>query len=149
MTDKRIAKRPPDSLFQLVTDRWTEPFWDAAREKRLVCAQCSDCGHKRMPPTPFCPTCRSQRIDWIELPGSGVVYAYTIVERGTLPGMEDCLPYVPAVIEPDGGGGTRLISNIVDSPVADIAVGVRVDIVFDTLAKGAVVPRFRLLGFGK
>ena len=72
----------------------------------------------------------------------GEVYSYTVVERAILPGMTDCLPYVPAVITLEGGGGVRLISNVVDVELADLAIGMKVMVVWDDLAEGVAVPRF-------
>lgn len=140
----RIAQRPPDSLFTLVMDRWTQPYWDAAAQGRLVAARCGACGHFRMPPTPFCPHCRSQEIDWVELPGTGTIHSYTVVERAILPELADCIPYVPAVVEPDGAHPIRIITNIVDSAVEDIVGGARVSVLFDPVAGGAI-PRFRIV----
>ena len=97
-----------------------------------------------MPPTPFCPECRSQEISWVELSGQGTVYSYTVVSRAIFNGMEDCLPYVPAVVELADAGGVRLITNIVDAPIDAIAVDAPVTVVFDDLATGTSIPRFRL-----
>ena len=137
-----IAKRPPPELFKLATNAWTKPFWDAAARHSLVVAQCSVCGACRMPPTPFCPACQSQQIDWRTLSGLGEVYSYTVVERAILPGMTDYLPYVSAVITLEGGGGVRLISNVVDVELADLAIGMKVMVAWDDLAEGVAVPRF-------
>ena len=137
-----IAKRPPPELFKLATNAWTKPFWDAAARHSLVVAQCSGCGACRMPPTPFCPACQSQQINWRTLSGLGEVYSYTVVERAILPGMTDYLPYVPAVITLEGGGGVRLISNVVDVELADLAIGMKVMVVWDDLGEGVAVPRF-------
>jgi uncharacterized OB-fold protein len=138
-----LAKRPPPDLFKLATNAWTQPFWDAAAQHRLVVAQCGTCGTCRMPPTPFCPACQSQQIDWKTLSGLGEIYTYTIVDRAILPGMADHLPYVPAVITLEGGGGVRLISNVVDVALAELAIGMPVQVVWDDLREGVAVPRFR------
>ena len=138
-----LAKRPPPDLFKLATNAWTQPFWDAAAQHRLVVAQCGTCGTCRMPPTPFCPACQSQQIDWKTLTGLGEIYTYTIVDRAILPGMADHLPYVPAVITLEGGGGVRLISNVVDAELAELAIGMPVQVVWDDLREGVAVPRFR------
>lgn len=142
----RIAKRPPDALVRVVTDQWTAPFWSAAAQDRLTCAQCGDCGRFRMPPSPFCPHCRSQAVDWPTLPGTGRIFSFTIVERAVLPGTEDTIPYVPAVIDLDGAAPARIISNIVDSDVDAIRIGGRVRAVFDHLEEGVALPRFTLAG---
>jgi uncharacterized OB-fold protein len=139
-----LAKRPPPELFKLSTNHWTQPFWDATARHELVAAQCTDCGSFRLPPTPFCPCCQSQRITWTVLSGHGTVYSYTIVERAIFAGMDAHLPYVPAVIALEGAGGARLISNVVDVEVADLHVGMAVQVVWDDVSdQGVAVPRFR------
>lgn len=138
-----IARRPPPDLFKLAVNSWTQPFWEATKEHRLLLARCADCAHARMPPTPFCPRCQSQRIVWSALSGLGTVYSYTVVNRAILPDMDAYLPYVPAVITLDGADGVRLISNVVDVEVQAIAVGMRVQVVWDDApSQGVAVPRF-------
>ena len=97
-----VSKRPPQGLFDMVTNLWTRPFWEAAAQQRLVAPRCGACGAFRMPPTPFCPACRSQAVDWVRLSGRGRIFSYTVVSRAIFAGMEQALPYVPAVIELDG-----------------------------------------------
>ncbi len=139
-----IALAPPDALFTLVTDRWTKPFWDAARAHQLVAPRCAACARFRMPPTPFCPHCLSQEVEWPTLSGNGVVFSYTVVTRAIVPEMAGSLPYVPALIDLDDAPGARLISNIVGVPVSAIAVGARVRVMFDDRGDGISVPRFTL-----
>ena len=42
-----------------VADIFMDPFWAAAREKRLAMPACDDCGHVHFPPGPVCPKCLS------------------------------------------------------------------------------------------
>ena len=66
-----------------------------------------------------------------------------MVERAILAGMEAHLPYVPAVVELEGAGGARLISNVVDVEVADMRIGMAVQVVWDDVPDiGVAVPRF-------
>jgi uncharacterized OB-fold protein len=136
-----MAKRPPDCLFRMSTDRFTQPFWDAAAGHRLTACKCGQCGHYRMPPTPFCPQCHSQRVVWEPLSGRGAVFSYTVVTHAILPEMQSHLPYVPAVISLEGADRIRLISNVVDVPVASVVVGMQVAVVWDAV-NGVIVPRF-------
>lgn len=136
-----VARRPPADFFTLVTDRFTAPFWEAARAERLVVARCGACGRQRLPPTPFCPQCRSQALEWDTISGCGTVFSYTIVWRAILPQMQGSIPYAPAVIDLDGAPGCRLVTNVVDVPVDRIAVGMRVRVVWDSV-NGVTVPRF-------
>lgn len=139
-----IAKSPAEELFSLTTDQWTKPWWDAAKERRLTAARCASCGHFRMPPTPFCPHCRSQEIEWPTLTGRGILFSFTIVARAILAEMESCIPYVPALVDFEDAPGARLITNIIDTPIDRIVVGAPVEVVYVERADGVVVPRFRV-----
>jgi uncharacterized OB-fold protein len=99
-----------------------------------------------MPPTAFCPNCRSQEVRWPELSGRGVIYSFTVVERAVIPSMAAHLPYVPAVIELPDAGGVRLISNVVGVPIGDIRIGAEVEAVWDDRADGVSLVRFALAG---
>ena len=139
-----IAKYPPVIKHEVVTDRWTEPFWANAREGRLVIAACGACGTMRMPPGPYCPVCLSQEIEWKTLSGRGTIYSYTVVRRSIISGMEDSIPYVPAVVTLDGADGNRLVSAMVESAIEDIRIDAPVEIVWSTGAGKQPVPYFRL-----
>src|ERR1700680_3816884 len=93
---------PPQSLVGLHPDAWTEPFWLAAAEHRLTCAQCGACGAVGMPSSAFLRRCRSQEVTWIELSGRGTVFSFTIARHALTPELEGHLPYVVAVIDVDG-----------------------------------------------
>ena len=140
-----IAKSPAEELFQLTTDQWTKPWWDAAKARRLTAACCGNCRKFRMPPTPFCPHCRSQELEWPTLSGRGTLFSFTIVNRAIIPEMESCLPYVPALVDLEGAPGARLITNIVQTPIDRIAIGAPVEVVFDERRDGVVVPRFKVV----
>lgn len=140
-----IAKYPPAISQEVVTDRWTEPFWAHAREGRLVIATCGACRTMRMPPGPYCPVCRSQDIEWRTLSGQGTVYSYTVVRRSIIAGMEDSIPYVPAVVTLEGANGNRLVSAVVKSPIEDIRIDAPVALVWSNGPGGQPVPYFRLL----
>lgn len=116
---------PPPPTRPIASDVWTAPFWLALSERRLVVAQCGACGTTRMPPTPFCPVCLSQTIHWPTLSGGATLYSYSVVTRAVVPGMDEYLPYAPAVVELDGGGGARLISNVAACTLDALHVGMR------------------------
>jgi uncharacterized OB-fold protein len=140
------ASRPPGalpaSLAEIHADQWSAPFWAAAREHRLVCARCASCGTFRMPPSPFCPVCRSQGLEWVDLPGTGTVYTFTVVRHAVLPIVREHVPYVIAVVELDGAPGARLLGNVVGLVPEEISVGLTVRVVWDDTEGGATIPRF-------
>jgi hypothetical protein len=141
-----LAKKPPAALAALHANPWTEPFWRAAAEHRLVAPRCADCGTFRMPPSAFCHACQSQRIDWLPLAGRGTVYSYTIVRRALIPLLEGSIPHVIAVIELAGAPGARLVSNVIDVAPERVAVGMAVEVAWDDVREGVAIPRFRAVG---
>jgi uncharacterized OB-fold protein len=136
-------RTPPDELITIRPDKWTEPFWAAASEHRLICARCSRCETYRMPPGPFCPRCRSQEIEWQELCGRGTVFTYTVVHHPVLPALRDHLPYAVAAVRLPDAGGVRLLGNVVGIDSEDLTVGLDVYIDWADIRPGVTVPRFR------
>jgi uncharacterized protein len=124
-------------------DESTQPFWTAALEGRLVAPECSSCGTFVLPPQPRCFNCQNDTFDWVELPGTGTIYSFTVVRHPLAPQLADVVRYVSGVIELDGtqGAGARMIGNIVDCDPEQVAVGDKVRVVFDKLSDTFAVPR--------
>jgi uncharacterized OB-fold protein len=125
-----------------VPDGDTKPYWDAAKQHRLVIQRCDACDHAIFYPRSICPECMSDRISWIEASGSGTIYSYTVVHRAPAQFADDA-PYVVALI--DLTEGVRLMSNVVGSPPADVHIGARVSVVFDDVTPDVTLPKFRLV----
>jgi uncharacterized OB-fold protein len=134
----------PMALPDPFADADTQPFWDAALEGRLVAPRCTSCGTFRMPPGPFCFACQHQAVEWVELPGTGSIYAFTVVRHPLRPDLRDVVPYVSAVVELDGtqGAGARMLANVVDCDTETVAIGDRVRIHWDRVSDTFAVPRF-------
>jgi uncharacterized protein len=136
-------KQPPAELIHLTPDVWTQPFWDAAAEHRLVVPRCTSCGTFRLPPSPFCWHCQTQDVDWVEQPGRGTVYSFTIVWHPLLPDLADSVPYVPAVVELPDTDHCRLVGAMVDVELADVRIGMDVELVWRDVREGTSVPTWR------
>jgi uncharacterized OB-fold protein len=141
MTDTK-ARALPGEFISITTDTCTEPFWQAAKEQRLVAPRCGDCGTFRMPPRPYCPECQSQTVDWVQLPGTATVYSFAICTRGPYPGTEDYL-YIPAVLDLDDAPGARLVTNVIDVRADDVHIGMKVSVEWNPIKDGWVLPIFR------
>ena len=126
-------------------DEMTRPFWDAAREDRLVVPRCNACGTFRLPPLPLCYECQSEGVEWVELAGTGTVYGFTVVRHPLGPDLAMVCPYVSGIVELDGtqGEGARMLANIIDCEPSEITIGTKVQIVFDHINDEMSVPRFR------
>ncbi len=133
----------PDDLPTPAVSRETLAWWQAAAEHRLLVQRCADCGQTRMPPGPLCPACRSFNRTWQEVSGRGSIYTYTVVHRAYVPSLADKVPYVVIVVELEGSGGTRFMSNLVGVDPRTAHVGMAVELVWEDVAPGLALPRFR------
>lgn len=143
MTDRPISAALPAESVTIAVDRFTEPFWEAARAGSLVAAQCAQCEKFRMPPTPFCPGCGSMEIHWAELSGTATVFSFTVVTHHPAVGP---ILMIPAVLDLDGAPGARLVSPIVGVDPADVHIGMAVTVEFVPIAGGWQLPVFTSLG---
>jgi uncharacterized OB-fold protein len=136
----------PSMLQDPFADETTQPFWDAATEGRLIAPRCTVCGTVVLPPQPFCFACQSQAFEWIDLPGTGTIYTFTVVRHPLAPHLADVVPYVSGVIELDGtqGAGARLMLNITDADPDAVKIGDKVLIWFDQVSETLPLPRARM-----
>jgi len=113
-------------------------FWAAAAEGRLAIPECDDCGIRFFVPEPACPGCLSRSWHYAPSAGTGTVYAVTVVHRVPGPGFE--VPFALAVIDLDDGA--TLLSHVVDCPVDDVVIGLRVRADFRRLTDEITLPYF-------
>jgi uncharacterized OB-fold protein len=135
----------PSVLRDTGADDSTRPFWEAAAEERLVAPRCTNCGTFRLPPPPICFVCQHREVEWVELPGTGTVYSFTVVRHPLARMLNEVVPYASGIIELDGtqGAGARMIANIVECDVDALRIGDRVEIVWEHLSDDMSVFRFR------
>jgi uncharacterized OB-fold protein len=131
----------PDGMPPPLADATSLPWWQAASEHRLLVQRCADCGRTRLPPAPVCPACRSATSDWKEVSGRGELYTYTVVHRPIAAGQ--LLPYVVAVVALEDAGGVRMLSNVVGVDPGQLAIGMRVELVWEDMGPELAIPRFR------
>lgn len=116
-----------------------EPFFDAAREEKLLIQRCTHCGKHQFYPRKICIHCGDEGVEWVEATGKGKVHTFTVVHRG-IPGWVEGGPYVAAVIDLEEGA--RMTSNVVECSPADVSVGMPVEVTFVDEGR-YVLPRFR------
>ena len=136
----------PDKMPTPAANAETVGWWEKAASHVLVVQRCDSCGRTRHPPGPVCPVCRSTASSWADVPGTGTVYTYTVVHQAFVAALADRLPYVVIVVELDGAGGARMVSNLVDAAPEDVEVGMKVAVVWEDMGPELALPRFRLAG---
>ena len=130
---ERVRFEPP------VTDT-SRPFWDATRERRLLLQWCTACDAPLWYPRDFCPACARSELEWREASGRGVVYAYTVEQRPTMPKRFGEAPFVVALVELEEG--VRMLTNVVGGRPDAVTVGMPVQVTWEELSDGRHLPLF-------
>ena len=112
----------------------TKPFWDAATEGRLLIKKCVTCGQVHFYPRAICPSCGSDKTEWVTASGRGTVYSYSVMRRVPIP---YALAYVTLA------EGVSMMTNIVDGDLDAIRIGQPVTVAFKPSDGGPPVPMFR------
>ena len=102
MTETAGPRDKPRTLAP-VTDPLTAPFWDAARNGRLVIQRCQACGELRWPPLVGCPECHSRDTTWDEVRPTGTIWSFVVYHRAFAAELKDEIPYTVAMVHLDDG----------------------------------------------
>ncbi len=124
-----------------LTDDFSQPYWDAARQGTLLIQRCRTCRRYQFYPRAHCAHCFADDPEWTPASGRGRIHTWTVIRR--TPNAEfaaDC-PYVLAIIELDEG--PRMTARIVGESDG-IACDRRVRAVFARAGETAVLPDFCL-----
>jgi uncharacterized OB-fold protein len=111
-----------------------------------VLQRCTQCGWLSYPPDLVCMNCLSARpsFRWDPVSGHGRIRSWTVVRTPFLPGFAALIPYVVATAELDAQPGLQMTARLLDGPGAPLAVGARVETVFEDVADSVSIPAFRL-----
>ena len=115
-----------------IPDPTTAPFWEAAKEGRLMVGRCRDTGRHFFPPRGVSPFTLSPNVELVPASGRGTLYSYTVMRMAT--------PYAPAMVELEEG--PRVFTNLVDVAFEDIRIGMKLRVVFRPTEGGPPVPMF-------
>ena len=130
--------------FNLPTvDPETRPYWDAAKERRLLIRRCrsASCGEAYFYPRSFCPKCWSEDVEWEEASGRATLYTWSVVHRNDLPPFPERVPYVAAVVDLDEG--PRMMTNVEGCAFDALRVGMALQVDFRVESDEITVPVFR------
>ena len=120
----------------------TQAFWDATVEGRFLLRRCVN-GHVIWYPRSLCPVCKTTDVEWVDASGRGVVYSFTVVRKSRGP-YAGAAPYVVAYVELDEG--PRVLTNLVDVDVDEVAIGMPVEVVWHDTGEGSALYRFAPAG---
>jgi len=122
-------------------DLETQPFWDAAKDERLLIKHCNACGEYHFYPRPFCPSCWSEDVEWYDASGRATLYTWSVVYQNDLPPWPARVPYVAAVV--DLAEGPRMQTNVVECEFDALHDGMELEVVFHATSDDFTIPVFR------
>jgi hypothetical protein len=115
-----------------IPDPITAPFWDAAKEGRLMLGRCKDTGKHFFPPRGVSPFTLSPNVELVPASGQGVLYTYTV--------MRTKEPYIAAMVEL--AEGPRVFTNLLNVAPEDVRIGMILRVEFVPTEAGPPVPMF-------
>ena len=115
------------------------PFFEGARERRLVLQRCPRDGFFFYPRS-RCPDCLADDWQWETVSGRGSIYAFTVDRIGHDPALASQAPFAIAIVELDEG--PRMSAHIVDCDVDAVCIGMPVEASFEDVDDVTLV-RFR------
>ncbi len=136
MTQDMIASRPLPEITDL-----TEPFWAAAKARRLEIQRCDDCETFRFPPEYGCAACGSMKATWTEVSGRAELYTWTEAHPPLLPYFMQRAPWPLAVVQLEEG--PRMATNLVDDASEDYQIGMALRADFEDISDDVTLVVFR------
>ena len=123
----------------------SKPFWDGAKEGKLMLPRCCSCNKCHWYPRIICPFCYSSSIEWIEGSGEGYIHTFAVQNR-EFGGWADETPYVLAYIDVKEGGRHATVLRGVDAENPEsIKIGAKVKVEFEQADEDTYVPYWRVV----
>ncbi|MFL5280746.1 MAG: Zn-ribbon domain-containing OB-fold protein [Rhodopila sp.] len=125
-----------------VPDDISVPFFDGARDGRLMLQHCTGCGKWSFPVRERCPHCFAAKLEWRAASGRGTLYTFTIMHQVMNPGFASSVPYNVAQVDLEEG--VRMVSNVIGISNEALKVGMKLEAVFEDVGDNVRLPKFRL-----
>ena len=133
------VKKVPRPLPRVNAYMNTKPFWDAAKNGKLLLQVCKDTGKAQFFPRPVSMANGRRNLEWRESSGRGTVYSYTDT-FSAWPGHEDRVPYLCALVELQEG--VRILANLMNVKAGEVKIGMPVKLCWEKLSDEISLPQF-------
>jgi uncharacterized OB-fold protein len=120
------------------------PFWEAAKQHKLVVQRCQECSYFNHPPRLACDACQSQQLQFEPVSGQGTIYTFTVMHQPNIAGFEDQIPYINILVELEEQPLLFMVSNLPDSEKDKVRIGGQVEAYFEDVNDEITLPQFRL-----
>jgi uncharacterized OB-fold protein len=120
--------------------RESQPYWDGTQEHKFRLQHCAACGKARHYPRPVCPHCFSMEAEWKDAAVTGAIHTWTICHHPFNFFFKAQAPYIVAMVDMDAG--VRVNAPLRGVSEADLKIGKRVTMQFETATKEVTLPYF-------
>ncbi len=119
------------------------PYWEGARDGKLMLPKCRACGKAFLYPRVACPFCASRDVAWVQATGRGRLFSFEIAHQILNKAFKVKTPVVLAMVELEEG--PRLLTNLVDvePDPATLRCDMPVEVCFEKLTEEISLPMFR------
>jgi len=121
-------------------DETTRFYWDAAVRRELAILRCRSCRTFVHYPREDCPKCGSKQLSAERVSGRGTIHSFTIAHHGAA-GIPT--PAAIVLVELEEQKGLRVLANLLDCPLDQVKAGMPVEVTFEDVGDGVVLPQFR------
>ncbi len=127
----------PDYPLPDVDDPVMRPFWDGARDGKLMLQREVATARAVWPPKPMYWK-GGGRLEWFQASGRGKIFSYVVGYEPFLPAFQHLLPLVMVLVEVEEG--PRLVGYMVDCKPEEMAFDLPVRVVFERLTERVTLP---------
>lgn len=125
-------------------DPLTTPFWEAAKQDRLVLPRCTSCNRVHWYPRWICPHCHATEIEWVDGSGEGYIHTFAVQHRA-FGGWAEEVPFVTAYIDlAEGDRMFTVLRGVDPTKPESIKIGAKVTIEFEPASEDVHIPFWRL-----
>lgn len=121
-----------------VPDVTSEPYWEAARQRKLMIQRCPVTGRHQWYPRDHSLYVPGAKPEWVAATGRGKVFTYSVIHRGH---DGTPTPYVCAVIELEEG--VLFTATLKGVAHEKIDIGMPVEVDFEMASDGISLPFFK------
>jgi len=126
----------PDYPLPGLDDGVVRPFWEGAREGKLVLQRDRETGEVHWPPKPA--YWKGGRLEYFAASGRGTVYTYVVGLEPFLPAFKHLLPHIMVVVQL--AEGPRIVGHMVRCTPDEMRFGMPVRVVYKRLTDRVTLP---------
>ena len=127
-------------LPEIVPSNFSQPFWEATREKRLLLQYCPRTAKYQFFPRPLSIFTGRRELEWREVSGRATLYSFTLIADGPVATQERPAMILALV---DLAEGVRMLSNIGNVAVAALRIGMSLVPLWEPLPNGMHLLKFQ------